>query len=207
MRKIVLLGLMGTLGLLAFDAKVNKANVILMVNGIEKSYKANEAFKLNNDDIVCFVSGDGRVVITGENYKKQLSKHSKKCKHLHGQNHKKSDYVALAKNGIVGVFGETKENIRSGVSTRGVTMDTYTQDIHVRPDAKYILMEKETWGPLPVTLKVLDEKGRSIIEDINEENDLSSFVIPVSQIKQGYRIVIQNVLEDDLVNAKIIMEN
>ena len=206
MKKIILLGIVGSLSLFAFDAKVNKADVTLMVNSIQKSYKADDIFTLDSNDIVCFMSGEGRVVITGENYKKQLSKHSKKCKHLADPKKKKSDYTTLAKNGIAGVFGETKEMIRSGVSTRSATAETYTKDIHIKQDSKYILMEKDTWGPLPVTMKVLDEKEQEVLNDINEEDDVSSFVIPISIVKAGYHIVILNAFGEDIVNSKIILE-
>ena len=75
-----------------------------------------------HDDIVCFVSGEGKVVIRGENYKKQLSKRSKHCKHLIDPKNNKIDYVAMVEKGVGAIVGVSQEGVVHGVSRKAVTI-------------------------------------------------------------------------------------
>ena len=206
MTKIIFAGVLASSMLLAFNAEVKKADVNLLVNDQNVSYKAGDTFMLNAGDMVCFVKGDGRVIIKGKSYKKQLSKRSKSCKHLPNEDGKPTSYTKIVKNEVISIFGKSKEKSVDGVSRKAVETDTLTAPIAFGKKAKYLAIENSTWGPLPVTLKVLDAKGNVVETMVNEEDVVTSFILPKSMIKEGYTIKVTNAFDEALVNSVIHVE-
>ena len=197
-----------TLGLHAFNAEVKKGAVSLLVNDVSKEFEAGSKFSLKAGDLVCFVSGEGRVVIKGDKYSKQLSKHSKSCKRLPFADKKGTDYLALANERLVEHFGKAQESSVSGVSTRAVsTGKVLTEPLILSEEVKYIVIENEMWGPLPVTIRIFDTKGGLVATETNEEELLTSFIFPVSLVKEGYRIEVSNAFDEPLVKASVHFQN
>jgi len=62
--------------LFAYSAEVKKDSIVITINGIKKSLEKGKHIKLQIDDLICYKSGDGRLVIKIENFKRQLSKKS-----------------------------------------------------------------------------------------------------------------------------------
>jgi len=190
-----------------YDAEVKKADVTLLVNDAEVSHKAGEKFTLQAGDIVCFKEGKGRVVITGNAYKKQISRHTKGCKHLPGDLKEKTDFSQHMTHRVVALFSKAKEERVTGVSRKAVeTAETFNAPIALDSDAKYLAVENENWGPLPVTLEVLDESGKSVESMVNEEDVMTSFILPKGMLKEGYTIKVTNAFDELLVNSMIHIE-
>jgi len=189
MKRLIFTSLITTLTLSAYNAEVIKASVILEVNQKSQSHKIGDKFTLNGGDLVCFISGDGKVLIKGENkYSKKLSKRSR-CKNLPKVKKDSKNYIELAGSAIVSTFGEAQEQIGHGASTRSViTASTEKRDITIAKSAKYLIIENKNWGPLPVSVKILDTTGKVVAEDVNEDEDIRTFVFPVSVLKNGYRV-------------------
>jgi len=203
MTKIIFTGVLVSSMLFAFNAEVKKAEVSLLLNDNNVSYKAGDTFTLNAGDMVCFVKGDGRVVIKGKSYRKQLSKRSRSCKHLPNEDGKPTAYAQALKSGVVSMFEKSKEKSVDGVSRKAVETDTLTAPIAFSNTAKYLAVENSTWGPLPVTLELLDEKGNVVETMVNEEDVVTSFILPKSMIKEGYTIKVTNAFDEALVNSVI----
>jgi len=109
--KFYLLSIIAWSSLFAFTAEVKKDSVKLQINENIKTYKKDKTITLKAGDIVCFLEGNGRVVLKGTNYKKQLSKHSHSCKKLPFMKGVKdsSSYVERAKKSVVTFFADAKE--------------------------------------------------------------------------------------------------
>lgn len=202
MKKIII-SLVATTGLFAFDAEVKKGSVDLLINDQNKMYKLGEKFVLNAGDIVCFVDGEGRVIIKGESYKKQLSKRSKSCKHLPGEDGKPTVYAQAIKNSIVSIFEKSNEKSVDGVSRKSVDSNTLTAPIFLGKNAKYLVLENSTWGPLPITLELLNHKSEVIETMVNEEDISTSFILPKRMLDDGYIIKVSNAFDELLVNTTI----
>ncbi len=192
---------------MAFDVEVKKGGVTVVINDQNKSYAVGETFKLDSGDIICFSEGNGRVVIkgSGENksYKKQLSKRSKSCKHLPSGNGKGTNYAKNMSSSVISLFQKSKEKSVDGVSRSTNDTETLTAPIAINKSAKYLAIENSSWGPLPIVLEILDEKGE-IVEKMENDTDIkTSFIIRTSLLKEGYVIKVLNSFEDELINSKI----
>ena len=198
MRKTISLSILATTLLLAYNAQVKKSNITVAVNEQEKALKKGENIELNGGDIVCYKSGDGRLVIKGDGYKKQLSKKSSPCQKLPAADNKKSSVKAGEL--IASVFGEAKEASKSGVSRKGTDQETKKTTLTLKKNQKYILLENDTWGPMPIHLTILDSKNKKVKElEYNDNKDLkTSFLIPVSEVKNGYTLKVTNGFGDVL---------
>lgn len=208
MKMIILLAFALTLSIFAFEAEVKKENVSLLINDRTKTYDTGSKFSLKGGDLVCFVSGNGRVVIKGDKYSKQLSRHSTGCKRLPVANKEQKDYLALVNERLVEHFGEAQETAVSGVSTRSVsTAETVTETLKIPHDVKYVIVGNDTWGPLPVTVKVLDGKGEVIASETNEEELVTSFVFPTSVFKEGYMVEVSNAFDELVLKSSVHFQN
>lgn len=202
MNKIII-GMVIATALFAFDAEVKKAPISLLINEQSIDLKVGEKFTLKAGDMVCFTEGDGRVVIVGKTYKKQLSKRNKSCKHLPNDEGETIEYSQILKNSVVSIFEKSKEKSTDGVSRKSLESDTLTAPISMGADAKYLAVENSTWGPLPITLELLNTEGKIVETMMNEEDVFTSFILPRSILKDGYSMKISNTFGDLLVNSKI----
>jgi hypothetical protein len=206
MKKSILVGLVVCSVAFAYQAEVKKQSVTLMVNDIEKSYQSGDKFSLNAGDLVCFTKGDGRVVIKGKQYKKQLTKRSKSCKHLPSEDGTPTDYTKEIKDNVIAMFQRTKEISVDGVSRKDTKSDTLTAPIYIKPSAKYLSVTNSTWGPLPITLQIIDKQGNIVETFINKEDVETSFIIPRGLLQEGYTIKTFNTFDDILVNSKVHLQ-
>lgn len=70
-------------------------------------------------------------------------------------------------------------------------------------DTEYIITNEE-FSPLPVTLKVINGKGVTVLEKTNEHNVTSHFEIPVDQLKEDTKLKIFNA-DDKLIFCKKVI--
>ncbi len=205
MNKIIV-GVAATTALFAFDVEVKKAPVSLLINEQSKDLKVGGKFTLNSGDLVCFIKGEGRVVILGKSYKKQLSSRSKSCKHLPNEDGKTVGYTQVLKYNVVSMFEKSKEKSVDGVSRKSLESDTFTAPTSMGIDSQYLAVENSTWGPLPIMLELLDNKGVVMETMINEEDIITSFILPRDMLKNVYSIKVSNAFGDILVNSKIVFD-
>jgi len=199
MNKIVVIVLMVSSLVYGFDGIVKKSDITILINDKAKSFKVGDKFTLTSGDLICFKSGEGRVVINGEDYKISLNKNSTPCKVL-----PKADNtpMKLSWNGVIKLFSPTKEQELNGMSVRSTKM-TKTKKTYVRDkQAQYIAYQSNQWV-LPVTLKVYDTKHNIVMQDKNEENVYTSFVIPMKILKNGYIIEIKNGFDDTVADTLV----
>lgn len=207
MNRIVAMAVLMLGVVLAYRAEVKKADISLLINDQPKQYHSGDMFDLKAGDLVCFSTGNGRVVIRGKNYKTQLSKHSKSCKHLPSEDGKSSKFISSLAKGVVSFFEKTEEKTVSGVSRKGNEQDTYTTLVILGRNAKYLAIENSSWGPLPVTLEIIDKNGKTVEKLVNEDQIFTSFVLPASSIKEGYRVKVTNAFGDLLVDSSIHIQS
>jgi len=205
MNKIII-GIVTATALFAFDAEVKKAPISLLINEQSRDLKIGEKFTLTAGDMICFTKGDGRVVIVGKTYKKQLSKRNKSCKHLPSEDGETIEYSQILKHSVVSIFEKSKEKSTDGVSRKSLESDILTAPISMGTDAKYLAVENSTWGPLPIMLELLDSKGVVIETLTNEEDVTTSFILPRDMLKNVYSIKVLNAFGDILVNSKIVFD-
>ena len=193
--------------LFAFNGEVKKDSVKLQINKDIKSYKKGEVIPLKSGDILCFVEGDGRIVIKGKNYKKQLSKKSRSCKVIPDTKGNSSTYTKdLAKIGenIIVALSSSQEVVLPGVSRKSVEQETSTQKfISISKEKQFIAVASSEWGPLPIRLEVFDTKGSLVDTLINEDDTETLFILPVNRVKEGYILKVTNMFDDILFNPTI----
>ncbi len=203
MKKLTLLLVVATGYVSAFVGQVKKGDMTISVNGQDKALKKADSISLKGGDIICYVNGDGRLVIKDEGYKKQLSKKSSPCRKLPVQG-TQSDNVHVG-DLIASVFEKTEEQSVDGVSRKGGEVKEEKITLALKPNQKYILLENDAWGPMPIELTVYDEKGNVVKEmEYNDTNDLkTSFLIPVSSVKNGYTLKVTDGFGDVLAVVSI----
>lgn len=181
---------------------VKKADVKISVNGQTLDLKKDSKVDLNPGSAICFLEGDGKVRI---GKRKQLSKKSKKCYSTPiPKDFKVSDFVTDIANSTKVALVTGKSKVSYGVSTKSTqTNEVITGEISIK-DKKEIIIYNELFGPLPVTLKVYDEKKDLVQEFVNEEEVTTLFRVPTSILKENYSMVIINAFEEELLNQKII---
>ncbi len=208
--KLLLLSTVVCATLFAFNAEVKKGDVTLQINKDIKSYTKGNNVPLKSGDIVCFVEGNGRVVIKGENYKKQLSKRSRSCKVIPNSKGNSNTYTKdLEKVGenIIIALSNTQEDEITGVSRKSVEQETSTQEfISISKEKLFIAVASSKWGPLPIVLEVFDTKGALVDTLINEDDTETLFILPVNRVEDGYKIKVTNMFEDILFNPTVKFE-
>lgn len=195
--------IVSSMALFGAEAVVKKADVTLLVNDVEKHYEAGKKFHLDGGDIVCFKEGKGRVVITADGWRKQISSHTKGCKHLPVSGEEESHLASHTAQKVIALFSKAEEEQVAGVSRKSSETQVITKPILLTKDTKYILIENDTWGPLPVTLTIYDEKKQTVENMANNEDILTSFVVPRAMLKKNYLLRVTNSFGDVLLESKV----
>ena len=201
MKKLIFTTLFATSAVFAYTAQVKKADITVTVNSKDKSLKKGDSFDLSAGDIVCYKDGDGRLVIKGDSYTKQLSKKSSPCQKLPTDKKKSEDVKVMAM--VASVFAKSQEESVNGVSRKDTQIKEQKKEIKLDKSKKYILVENRDWGPLPVTLTIVDANGKVISSYENAEDDVTSFLIPTDRLKSGYTLKVTNAFGDSLAVVKI----
>ena len=192
--------------LFGYEAEIKKAEVELIINKQNIKHSIGDKFSLNSGDIICLIGGDGRVVIKGKDYKKQISKKGQLCRHLPSGNKSNENFADSIKNSVIALFGKSKETSKAGVSRKAVVnTNIYKKDIILTNKDTFLAIENDTWT-LPVTLTLQDNKGKTIKTLTNEEDLLTSFILPKSILKNGYKVMVKDGLDDIVVDAKIVIK-
>jgi hypothetical protein len=208
--KIILLNIIAITSLFAFSGEVKKDTVELQINESISKYEKGAKITLHGGDFVCFVSGNGRIVIQGDGYKKQLSKRSRSCKVLPIVKDKenKESYLDSSKNMVVSFFAVAEEKAVDGASRKSIVQDNNSQavEMHLSNENSFVKIQSISWGPLPVTLKVFDQDGTLVDTMVNEEEIKTSFIFPASRVKNRYTLQVSNAFDEKLAVIKIKKE-
>lgn len=192
------------LGTLAFNSEliVKKDSVVISVNGKNIELNINDKLELPHGSSVCFLDGDGRVVI---NNKKQLTKNSKQCYTVPvPEGFKIEQYISnLADKAKVALItGEL--SVKDGVSTRSTLISTTAQGKYkIQPNQQEVVIFSDSYGPLPVTLNIINNHNKIIHTYKNEDSSSSLFVIPVELVENNYKIQVTNFFDDLLLDYEI----
>jgi hypothetical protein len=200
MSKVLVVMIMISSLVYGFDAVVKKSDIVLSINEKVEYFKSGDKFTLNSGDNICFVSGEGRVVISGKNYKISLNKYVEICKILPKND---NSPIELSLNRIVKpFFSPTIEREIDGMSRKSTGVAKLEKTYLKNRQAKYVVYQSNRWL-LPVSLKVYDSKHNIVIEDVNKANIYTSFVIPMSLLKSGYTIKIKNGFDETVVETLV----
>lgn len=203
MKKWIYIWFMVSTLVLGYDVEVRKASAKLLVNGEQKLYKVGAEDTFLPGDLVCFLEGEGRVLILGKRYKKQLSKHNKACKHLPSEDGKTVGYVQSIKGSIVSVFADAQEKSVNGVSRKGADQEEFTKPIRLHKDTKFVALTSKKWGPLPITLKITDKNGKVKEKMVNEEDTETNFIVLTELVSGGCTITVCNAFDETLLKSKV----
>jgi hypothetical protein len=187
-----------------FEAEVKKADVELLVNKQNSRHKVGDKVALNSGDVICLIGGEGRVVISGKDYKKQISKKGQLCRHLPSGDKNNQNFADSIKGSVLSLFGKSKEQSKAGVSRKAVTVSSYKKDIILTNKDTFLAIENDSWT-LPVTL-TLQDNNKTIKTLTNEKDFDTSFILPKSILKNGYKVVVKDGLDEVVVDSKIIIK-
>jgi hypothetical protein len=188
-----------------YSAKAKIDKVTVKVNNEEKVFEAGEEISLEENDIICFSSGKGEVSIKSDNYKVRLHKGSASCEVI-PSTEKQSSFKRLGaklawlfpddpdkeKNSERSIAGTAKGDLRGAMEGGAINIG----------EEEYLIMENETWGPLPLTLEVLDGEGNVIKSSIN--NNEPVFVVPADIFEKGYKVKVYNAFHDVYVESTVV---
>jgi len=195
-----------TAAIFGFNAEVKKSDITLTINGKIQELKKGDKFSLNGGDIICYKSGDGRVVIFDKDYRVQFSKRASLCTTLPINNKSKDSFLASISEKIANPFSKTKETKVSGVSRKAAEVEVFKDDIIINKNQKYLQLKNEDWGPLPVTLTILDKNGKQIHQESNEDNDITIFLVPTALLKDGFMVKVTDSTDEKIVSSRIVVK-
>jgi hypothetical protein len=204
MKKILLVGCL-ILSSFASELVIKKADVLGSINGKVIAFNKGENLILTEGTHVCYVSGEGRLVI---NKKTQLfSKTKKKCYQLPiPKGFDLKSYKDKATEMFVVAFIDSKDEIKNGVSTKGSKeFDSKGNIILSSKDKELVIFSKE-FGPHPITVNIKNSEGKILNTFVNEENDITFFKVDSSTVKTGYKLEVLSGFDEVLINKSIIKE-
>lgn len=202
MKKLLLLASLGV-SIFASELIVKKADVKISINGDEKELIKDSEISINPGSTICFLDGDGKVII---DRKKQLTKKSKKCYSTpipegFDINKLVSNLVDSAKVALI--TGDLK--VKNGVSTKSInTTEVVTGYYSITKNDRKIIIYNENYGPLPVTLTVYDAEKNIKRIYVNEDSVSSFFILSTKNLENKYSIVVTNAFEDELLRQVIV---
>ena len=203
--KVLLLSVLTTASLLAIEATIKYDEVTLSIDGTEHTYQKGKHFTVEYNQEICFLKGDGVVNFSDEKagLNKQLDEDSKCTTMTKTVQPKGRGLLAT----ILKLPPKTNEEVADGAGRRANDeVEKVSGDIELKKEVKEIVLEDESWGPLPVTFKLFDEKGNEVKVEVNKENLTTKFSLSREEVKDGYRVEVTNRLDDKLVDIKFTVE-
>ena len=201
MFKVLLLAAL-TSSLFAVEAEVKKASIIISVDSKKLSLKKGSRVELKEGNSVCFISGNGKLVLPS--LKKQLTK-PKRCVTISSSESKLLSYAQDMKNKLTVSFWDSTESVRHGTGTKGKTEYDSSENIVIGKNQKELFVIGE-FGPLDVQVVLRDSDGEEVLVFENSDRDLTLVRIPKKQLKTGMSLEVYNGFEDLLLSKKIVVE-
>ena len=198
--KFLLLSVLTTVSLLAIDAKVKYDDITIEIDGKEKSYKKGEHFEFTYNQKIRFIKGDGVISYTDKEtgISKQLGEDN--------------PYIKIPKPEAVPskrfiLFINVNESVSDGVSVRDEDKaKKISGDFILTKETKEIIIGYNSWGSLPVTLKLFDAKGTERKKLINEHDETSHFTLDRKEVKDDYRVEVTDNSNQILLDIKLVVD-
>ena len=198
--KIVLTTIIATATLWAVNATVKYDDVKIKIGDKISSYKQGESFEVAYNQKICLLSkGDGLVSIVGYG---QIDEYEP-CSVV-----EKSVKIAPETTISVMVNKMTQTVVytpKTGAGVRDDTkLDKMVQELMIDKNATEIIIENKTWGPLPITLTVMDKNGKERAKKSNKSNSLlTHFAISNQLFQEGDKFVVTNKNRDRLAEITV----
>ena len=187
----------------ASTIEIKDGDAQIQVNGNLKTYHDGESFTSQGGESICFIKGDGRVVIDG---KRQLTNRNKECFIVPiPEGFNVEEYVQSIKDKVYVVFFDSTERVRHGVSTKGTEAESNEGIIHL-PKEQDLLIFSDRFGPLPVTVTIFGSNGNIIFQAVNKDDAKTFVSIPYTLVEEGTSLQIINGFNQTLLKQKIIIK-
>jgi len=202
--KYLILLLLSLQTLFASTVQVKDGVAKVQVNADVKTYNAKDTFQVFAGDTICFIDGNGRLIIDS---KRQLSNKSKTCFIVPVTNEFDLEkYLASVKDKVYVVFFDSTERVRHGVSTKGSFIEEGISEINLLK-GEDLLIHSDTFGPLPVYILLINENGKVMQTISNEDQEITFVNIKSATLQNGYKIEIKNGFNQVLLKKQIFINN
>ena len=184
--KILYLSIVACVGLWAVTAEIKDTAARVDINGFADSYEQGTIFELQENDKICLLSSEGRILITEDSgVQTQLIYPKNLCKTILSKVEKKQPTFLASVKRIL--FNTAIEREKDGIGSKMLHYDVYREDISDTKEYDYILIKNPTWTT-PLELQILDKD--KIIKRFKSKND--EFLIPSKFLKSGQRVIVKN---------------
>ena len=181
---------------------VKDETVTVKIDEKEYNLTKNQKLVLYAGAKICVTNGNGIVVVANQ---VQLSaKLSEPCVTLAKK--KEFNYKVLLKkyaDKVAQVFEESKEQIKLAVTRKGGEPERAKGVMVIKAFDEFLVIKNSTWSPLPVVLKVLDNKDKIFYLDINKDKDETLFIIPREVLKSEYKVLVSDGFGDLVVDVEL----
>lgn len=181
---------------------VKDDNVILKINGDEKSIAKGKRILLDKGDTVCYISGNGRLIVDEQ---RQL-KNSNECFILPvNQDFNLDKFVSSMKSKAYIVFFDSTERVRHGASTKGSEIHNQSNILNLEK-GQDLLISSNQFGPLPVKIQLYNADKMLVQTYVNESDKTTFLHLTHNVLSNGYEIKIQNGFGQLLMQSSIVIE-
>ena len=200
MNKVILTTILATATLWAVNATVKYENVKVKIGDEVKTYKRGATFEVEYNQEVCLLSkGFGLVMIDeyGQIDEDNLCATVKKSVDVVPET-----TISVVLHGVTRTIGDTR---RAGANIRtDATLGKIEKELMIDKNTTEIIIENKTWGPLPITLTVMDKNGKERAKKSNKSNSLlTHFAISNQLFQEGDKFVVTNKNGDRLAEITV----
>lgn len=178
---------------------VKDSDVSIKINGEKKILKRDTALPITGGDSICFLEGEGRIVIKNQ---KQLNKYSKECYIIPvDKDFDMKNFIHSMKEKVYVAYFDSSETIRHGSSAKGTAVNADSQI--VLGQGQDLVISSDRFGPLPVQIKIYDENNNLLDTLLNTSESVTFLRLNYFSLKNGYKLEIYNGFNQKLMVSKI----
>lgn len=182
---------------------VKDADILVKISGAKKILPKDTQINLIGGDSICFINGDGRIII---NDYKQLTKEDKSCYIVPiSKNVDMKEFIASLKDKVYVAYFDSTETLRHGSSAKGSNPQK-SSDIILKK-GQDLLISSNRFGPLPVEISIYDEND-VLLDTFTNEKELNTLLrISRDALKDGYKLKVLNGFHQELMKIKILLQD
>lgn len=182
---------------------VKDADVSVKINGDKINLQKDTQMDLNGGDSICFLNGDGRVVIGDY---KQLSKNNRVCFIVPvNKNTNIREFIKTIKDKVYVAYFDSSETVQHGSSAKGTDINVLS-DVYL-DKGQDLLINSDRFGPLPVEIQLFDENNILLDTYINETEAITLVRFPYTSLKSGYTFNVLNGFKQQLLQITVKVDN
>lgn len=176
---------------------VKDSDASVKINGAKKNLPKDTQINLIGGDSICFLNGDGRIII---NDYKQLSRENKTCYIVPiSKNVDIKEFITSLKDKVYVAYFDSTETLRHGSSAKGSNAQE-SSDILLKK-GQDLLISSNRFGPLPVKISIYDENDVLLDTFINEKESNTLLRISHDALKDGYKLKVLNGFDQALLKS------